>query len=358
MTAFLLLSTLVIWAMAATVCAWLFCAFPAVFHRTFPLWFPICVSAFILLGVSYTRTHYHAGTDLLYYAAYILFGFLFLAFFTSLLSFILYFLMKFIFPSAVRFVGPVSVLVTFIIWGIALWGGFSTPKIKHIPLRIDGMPKMKIAVLSDAHLGRGVSLARLDRALTRIENEKPDALFAVGDIFEYGLHRDTYAARIRQVKTPLGTYGVLGNHEYYMGYGDSKNFYRAAGITLLENNSAVLSNGVQVAGVKDIRTARVLPIEVEELIGGLDQEKPIIFLSHTPLYAEEAAAAGADLMLSGHTHNGQIFPFNYLVYLQFPRVYGLFKVEEMAFYITSGLFYWGIPLRFLAPAEIPIIEVN
>ena len=70
------------------------------------------------------------------------------------------------------------------------------------------------------------------------------------------------------------------------------------------------------------------------------------------------AAGGADLMFSGHTHNGQIFPFNYLVRLQFPRVYGLFDVDGMKFYITSGMFYWGVPLRFLAPAEIPVIEVN
>ena len=87
-------------------------------------------------------------------------------------------------------------------------------------------------------------------------------------------------------------------------------------------------------------------------------EKPLIVLSHTPAYAEEIAAQGADLMFSGHTHRGQIWPFIYLVQLQFPRSYGLFDVDGMKFYITSGMFYWGIPLRFLAPSEIPIIEVN
>ena len=97
---------------------------------------------------------------------------------------------------------------------------------------------------------------------------------------------------------------------------------------------------------------------MRQLLARAEASRPLIYLSHTPLYAEEAAAAGADLMFSGHTQNGQIFPFNYLVRLQFPRVYGLFDVQGMKFYITSGIFYWGIPLRFLAPAEIPIIEVN
>ena len=101
-----------------------------------------------------------------------------------------------------------------------------------------------------------------------------------------------------------------------------------------------------------------LKADLQELLTQADKEKTLVLLSHTPLYAEEAAAGGSSLMFSGHTHNGQIFPFNGLVRLQFPRVYGLHEVEKMKFYITSGMFYWGIPLRFLAPAEIPIIEVN
>lgn len=98
--------------------------------------------------------------------------------------------------------------------------------------------------------------------------------------------------------------------------------------------------------------------EAEAVLAKADRQKPLIFLSHTPVFAEEAARYGAALMFSGHTHNGQIFPFKYLVRLQFPRVYGLFEVEQMKFYITSGMFYWGVPLRFLAPAEIPVVEVN
>ena len=220
------------------------------------------------------------------------------------------------------------------------------------------MPKMKIALLSDSHLGLGVSLKRFDRALARLEAEKPDVLFALGDIFEYGPNRLAYAQRLARFSAPLGKYGVLGNHEYYVGYGDSKEFFKEAGLTLLENNTATLSNGIQVAGLKDIHTAHVTPQEIAAVLNTLDKNQPTILLSHTPKYAEVAAENGANLMFSGHTHNGQIWPFNYLVRLQFPRVYGLFDVNGMKFYITSGMFYWGIPLRFLAPAELPIIEVN
>ena len=217
---------------------------------------------------------------------------------------------------------------------------------------------MKLALLADTHLGMGVSLSRFDKVMQQIEAEKPDGLLVLGDIFEYGPHREQYAARLKQVSTPLGSVGVLGNHEYYVGYQNSKQFYQDADVTLLENAVAVLPNGVQVAGLKDIRTAGVSARDVENLLSKLNPDKPIILLSHTPLYAEQAAAHGADLMLSGHTHNGQLWPFNYLVKLQFPRVYGMHDVNGMPFYITSGVFYWGIPLRFGAPAEIVILEVN
>ena len=180
----------------------------------------------------------------------------------------------------------------------------------------------------------------------------------LGDVFEYGQNSAAYAERLKNFSAPLGKYGVLGNHEYYVGYGDSLEFYKQAGITLLQNELAQLPNGVQVAGLKDIRTAGVSAQEAVQLLQQANANRPLILLSHTPLYAEQAAANGTDLMFSGHTHNGQLWPFMYLVKLQFPRVYGLFDVDGMKFYITSGMFYWGIPLRLFAPAELPIVEVN
>lgn len=309
-------------------------------------------------GFTLTRTHqtglfWHA----LYYISYIYLGLTFLAFCFCTAFAILYRVLTWC-RVPTGWMGLATLIALAVVFVLAFWGGFSAPKVKHISVQIPGAPRLKLALVADTHLGMGVSLARFDKALQKIEAEKPDALLVLGDVFEYGPYREQYAARLAQVKTPLGAYGVLGNHEYYVGYGDSKNFFNQAGVTLLENASATLSNGVQIAGLKDIKTARVTAKEVEMLLNALDKNKPTILLSHTPLYAEVAAAHGADLMLSGHTHNGQLWPFNYLVKLQFPRVYGLYKVGEMPFYITSGMFYWGVPLRFLAPAEIVIIEVN
>lgn len=358
MSLFFIFSTLVIWGMAVSVAAWLACAFPTLSHRAFTLWLPIILTVLVVFGISYTRTHYHFGTGFIYYAAYILFGFIFLAFCTTALFAFIYFLTKFIYPAALRFVGPASVLVTLIVWGLSVWGGFSAPQLKKIHVNSPQLPKLKIALLSDSHLGRGVSLNRFKNALARLADEKPDVLFVLGDVFEYGQHQEAYAQQLKNFPAPLGVYGVFGNHEYYMGYENSKNFFKNAGITLLENELISLPNGLQIAGVKDIKTARVTPHDISQLLQKSDPQKPLIVLSHTPSYAEEISSQGADFMFSGHTHNGQIWPFKYFVRLQFPRVYGLFDVNGMKFYITSGMFYWGIPLRFLTPAELPIIEVN
>lgn len=337
--------------------AWLGRCFPSIGTKGPLLIITLC-SAAMFAGFTLTRTH-QAGLfwHALYYFSYIYFGLTFLAFVCSIGFFVLLVLLK-SFHVKTFWIGCASIIVLVSVFLAAFWGGFSAPKLKKIAVRVPGAPHLKLALLSDTHLGMGVSLNRFDEVMQKIEAENPDGLLILGDIFEYGPHRQKYAKRLAQTKTPLGSYGVLGNHEYYVGYGDSKQFYKDAGITLLENTAVTLPNGVQLVGLKDIKTAGVSADQVAQLLDGLQAQKPIILLSHTPLYAEVTAAHGADLMLSGHTHNGQLWPFNYLVKLQFPRVYGMHDVNGMMFYITSGVFYWGVPLRFLAPAEIPILEVN
>lgn len=357
MSAFYFIFCAVAFGMQLVAGAWLLKCFPSLSAKWMLLSMGL-LTAVMFAGFTLTRTH-QTGLfcSALYYVAYIYFGLVFLTFCLSIGFFILLILLK-SFHVKTFWMGNASIVTLLAVWVMAFWGGFSAPKIKRISVNIPGAPTMKLALLSDTHLGMGVSLARFDKVMSRIEAEKPDGLLVLGDIFEYGPNREAYAERLARTRTELGSYGVLGNHEYYVGYGDSKDFFEAAGVKLLENETAVLPNGVQVAGLKDIHTAHVTAQDVAAVLGRLDPEKPTILLSHTPSLAETAAAHGANLMLSGHTHNGQLWPFTYLVKLQFPRVYGLFDVNGMAFYITSGVFYWGIPLRFLAPAEIAFIEVN
>ncbi len=358
MSSFFIFVCIVLWLMQVTVGAWLHFVFPQIGWRLPVVLLPLLLTVATVFGVSYTRTHWGGFGSVIYFTAYAWLGIVFLAFSISALCAVLQWGSALCRLNIRVWLGWVSVILMLLSVGIALYGGVSTPKIKRVAVSVPGAPKMKIALISDSHLGIGVSLTRFEKAMKLVEAEQPDAIFALGDIFEYGPHREAYAARLAAVKTPLGSYGVFGNHEYYTGYENSKRFFKEAGIGLLENETVTLPSGVQVAGLKDIRTAHVTKQEVEALLAQTDKDRPLVLLSHTPLYVEEAARGGADLMFSGHTHNGQIFPFKYLVRLQFPRVYGLFDVEGMKFYITSGMFYWGVPLRFFTRAEIPIIEVN
>ncbi len=357
MGAFYIIFSVVVFLMQLTVGVWFMRCYPQIGWKL-PLLSSLLLTVVMYVGLTYTQTHCNGfWASVLYYFAYIWLGLVFLSFCICIGYAVLLILLK-SFHVKTFWMGMASIGTILVVWALAFWGGFSAPKLKYISVNIPNAPYMKLALLSDTHLGMGVSLGRFDKVMSRIEAENPDGLFVLGDIFEYGPNREAYAKRLARTRTELGSVGVLGNHEYYVGYGDSKDFFDAAGIKLLENETTVLPNGVQVAGLKDIHTAHVTAQEVADVLDQLDPNKPTILLSHTPLHAEVAAAHGANLMLSGHTHNGQLWPFAYLVRMRFPRVYGLYDVNGMSFYITSGVFYWGIPLRFLAPAEIVILEVN
>lgn len=359
MSVFFLVASLILWLMQVAVGSWLYIAFPRLGWKMPVLLAPILLTAFVRLAMVYTRTHYGTLESWLYYLAYAWAGLVFIAFFIVAGFSLVYKICMLCHIQAKPVLAPLSAVVLLLAAAMALYGGLQEPKIKHINVVIPGAPDMTAAVISDSHLGTGVSLARFERALARLKAENPDALFVLGDLFEYGMHRAKYAQALADVKTPLGSYGVLGNHEYYMGYENSVNFYKSAGLTLLQNKYQTLPNGVQVIGLNDIQTDKVSPERLSRLLVQTDPAKPRILLSHQPLLTATAAEHAISLMLSGHTHNGQLFPFNLFVKMKYPYVYGLHRMgEQSQIYVTSGMFYWGIPLRFLAPSEIPILHIK
>ena len=341
-----------------TAGVWLHVAFPSVPLKWAALIIPFLLSVFVRFGMTYTRTHFGVWESVLYYVANAWVGLAFIIFCASLIFLALHGLLLLCRCNIIRFLGPASLVIMVVLCALAMWNGLKTPAIKYVDVHIDGAPELKAAVLSDTHLGVGVSLKRFERALEKLQKEKPDLLLVLGDVFEYGPGKDSYAQALARFEAPLGKYGVLGNHEYYTGYENSLRFYRQSGIALLQNETARPMENLTIAGVKDVRTARVKEQDVTQLLASIPAGDAIFYLSHQPLLVQTAADAGAGLMLSGHTHNGQIFPFNFLVKWQYPYVYGLYPVGHMNLYVTSGWFYWGMPLRLFAPAEMAVIRVN
>lgn len=355
---FFVISFLILFGMQAVIGLWIGYLFPALGFKIPALVAPATLTALLGLGVNYARTHYGTLESALYFACYAWGGLVFMFFFLVMALALAQWLLSFANLSSRVVMAWITLPVMAFIAVTSIYGGLKQPRLKTVDVAIPGAPSFTAAVISDSHLGVGVSLPRFERVLAQLQAQKPDILLALGDIFEYGPNRSAYAKALAAFKTPLGSYGVFGNHEYYVGAENSREFFKQAGLQLLQNQTATLPNGVQITGVNDVKTTRLTGAQVGELLAKADAQKPHIFLSHQPAYPAHAAENGVDLMLSGHTHNGQIFPFNLFVRLQYPHVYGLYELNELKLYVTSGLFYWGVPLRFFAPAEALLIRVN
>ena len=356
---FFVFASLILMLMQAAIGLWLYFIFPSVGWKIPALALPVLLTALMRWSMAYTRTHYGTLESIAYYLAYAYAGLVFIVFFIVMFFAVLQGICGLLHIQAKTILGPVSLLCMLAAASAALYGGLRQPEIKHIDITIPGAPEMTLAVISDSHLGEGVSLARFEKALSRIRKQQPDALLVLGDLFEYGMNRKKYAQALANFQTKYGSFGVFGNHEYYVGYDNSDEFFRLAGIQRLDNEILTLPNGLQLIGVNDIRTTHVTAQQIDHLLQKTDPGRARILLSHQPLLTDVAAEHRIPLMLSGHTHNGQIFPFNLFVKHVYPYIYGLYETgAQSKIYVTSGMFYWGIPLRFLAPAEIPILHIQ
>lgn len=357
--AFFIIAGLIMLGMQVIIGLWVYFSFPAAGWKIPALAAPLVLTLFMRWAMVYTRTHYGTWEGTLYYAAYTWAGLVFI-FFSIILAFACLQGLCWLLKLNIRHIlVPLSWAVMALAAAAALYGGFSRPKIKHVDVVIPGAPEMTVAVISDSHLGNGVSLSRFQNALERIQAQNPDAVFVLGDLFEYGMHRQKYAQALASVQTKYGSFGVLGNHEYYVGYDNSVDFYKKSGIELLQNKTHTLPNGLQLIGINDYKTTGMTDERLDKIFSASDPKRPRVLLSHQPLAADRAAANNIPLTLSGHTHNGQIFPFNFVVRMTTPYVYGLYQTGKYSLiYVTSGMFYWGLPLRLLAPAEIPLIHIK
>jgi predicted MPP superfamily phosphohydrolase len=226
-----------------------------------------------------------------------------------------------------------------------------------------GSPPVRIVQVSDVHLGMLLGPRRLSRILNRVREARPDLLVATGDMLDaVGAHLEPLAAMWRGVEAPLGKLAITGNHEYYTGIPGALAFLEGAGFRVLRDETAV-AGPIAVVGA-EYRPPPGLPgapartRSVPELLAEAGPARFRLLLKHLPTgFEEEAAPGGADLQLSGHTHDGQMYPFRWLVRLSFPHTAGLFRAGASRLYVSRGTGTWGPPLRFLAPPEVTLIEL-
>lgn len=228
----------------------------------------------------------------------------------------------------------------------------------HKPLDAPGK-QIKAVAVSDVHLGVGTDKAALKHYVELINAQRPDIVFIAGDLIDNSvtpLRIMRMEEELAQIKAPMGIYMCSGNHEYISGMKESMDFLRQTPIVLLNDSVATLPDGLQIAGRYD--RSNDSRLAVEELAKKADPSRPLILLDHQPTELDAAARAGIDLQLSGHTHNGQVWPLNIVTRRLFELSYGYMKKGETHFYTSSGLSLWGPPFRIGSVSELVVINLT
>ncbi|MEW6339042.1 MAG: metallophosphoesterase [Acidobacteriota bacterium] len=233
------------------------------------------------------------------------------------------------------------------------------PAVVEHEVALPGLPAERdgtvLVAVSDLHVGSMLGPRWLRSRVRQVEALRPDAIAVVGDLVDGSAdHMAEALPVLRELRAPLGVWAVTGNHEFYAGLERSVKLLEDAGYTVLRDRSVEVVPGLVFAGVDDLTARRQFGRREDPLATALGgrPDGATVLLSHTPWLAEDAAEAGAGLMLSGHTHDGQIWPFNFVVKLQYPYIAGRYDVGTMTLVVCRGTGVWGPPLRLWRRSEI------
>jgi predicted MPP superfamily phosphohydrolase len=239
-----------------------------------------------------------------------------------------------------------------------------------VPIRIPrldpALAGLRIVTFSDGHLSATYGGRRFERVVETVNAQRPDVVAIVGDLV------DGEVDELREDVAPLadlvsaqGVFFVTGNHEYFVDTAAWLRHLPTLGVDVLRNERVPIRRGgasVDLAGIDDRTAARSgVPghgADLDAALDGRDDDVPVVLLAHQPVQVEQARAAGVDLQLSGHTHGGQLWPFDYAVLLDQPAVEGWSQQGPTQLYVTSGAGNWGPPMRVGARPEVTVIELQ
>jgi predicted MPP superfamily phosphohydrolase len=225
-----------------------------------------------------------------------------------------------------------------------------------LPRAMDGT---RLVVVSDIHLGPLRGSHHVGRIVDLINSVNADIVCVVGDLVDGTVPElGRFAAPLAGIRSRQGAYFVTGNHEYYSGFQPWVDEVARLGVRPLRNERVALG-GLDLAGVNDLGGAAFGdPADFGKALGDRDASRPVVLMAHQPVAVHQAARYGVDLQVSGHTHGGQVAPFNLVVRLQQPVVSGLGRVDGVPVYVTNGAGFWGPPVRVGAPPQVTVIDLR
>lgn len=226
-----------------------------------------------------------------------------------------------------------------------------------VPRRSSSLSELTIAFASDFHLGRLTSARFMEKFTAKVNALKPDIVLIGGDVLEGHGGEDRMAefkAGFRELKARFGVYGVPGNHEGFGGNRDA--FFSEAGIRLLRDVVVKVDDAFSLAGRADGRARGRMPID--KLLEGTDGDLPLVLMDHRPSDLERVSRTRVDVQLSGHSHNGQLFPVNFVTKRQYLLSWGHLNKGRTDFFVSSGIQTWGPPVRTLGRSEILLLRIR
>lgn len=279
----------------------------------------------------------------------------------------------------------ISGIVTLaLIVGVSGYGMYHATDIKLREYSVEtnknlGGEDLKVVLVADFHLGFSIGARQMQKMADMINAQNPDVVCIAGDIYDndYSAIKNPYeiAGILAEIKSKYGVFACWGNHDVdekiLAGFTfnvkgekhhspEIREFLEKSKITLLEDEAVLVDNRFYVAGRIDSEkpaTENNTRKSPDELLSGLDKEKPVIVIYHEPDELSELSAAGCDLLLCGHTHNGQLFPGNLTIKLAWENAYGCVKKGDMYNIVTSGVGVWGPFMRVGTDAEVVSIDM-
>lgn len=256
--------------------------------------------------------------------------------------------------------GGVSLLVAGL-GGLALRNGYGRFLVRDVVVPLGRLPRaldgLRIAQLTDVHIGPTLGREFLEDVVATTNSLEPDVIAITGDLVDGSVeHLRHHVEPLRELRARYGVYFVTGNHEFYSGADEWCAELTRLGIRVLRNERVAIGDGedsFDLAGVEDYNSGRFGPgPDLPRALAGRDPSRELVLLAHQPRAIFEAEKHGVGLQLSGHTHGGQLWPWNFLVKLQQPVVSGLERIGRALIYVSNGTGFWGPPMRLGFPAEI------
>ena len=242
-----------------------------------------------------------------------------------------------------------------------------TPVVTRYEITLSGQfSPFTLAAVSDIHLGRQVGARRLDQLVDLLNGQKPDTIVLLGDTIDDDLEPvEAFdgASGLRRLSAPWGVFAVMGNHEYLRNRGEAYAAYLKdrAKLRLLRDETIMLPNGVALIGRDDVTRERMggqKTALLPALRQGLPLEAPVIVLDHNPNRFSEVVAARLPLLLSGHTHVGQLAPNQFALRYMYPLDYGVLTNGSSQLIVSSGFGTWGPPIRVGNHPEIMLLSIR